>query len=80
MRLSDLNQFVAGWSLLETTVEHALRVPGKGMALQDMREKIVIESVVLNPNLADSRFAKPRPEDAKEKSEEPPKAAASSLP
>jgi len=46
--------------LLETTVHEAAKIPGKGMALQDMTSKIVIQNVAMNPNLADSDFTKPQ--------------------
>jgi outer membrane lipoprotein-sorting protein len=50
--------------LLETTVREAAKIPGKGLALQDVTSKIVIENVVWNPQLADSRFAKPQADGA----------------
>ena len=56
--------------LLETTVQDAVKVPGKGPMPQSMTQKIIVESVVLNSKLVDSRFTKPRPEEAEEKFEE----------
>ena len=58
--------------LLETTVHEAARIPGKGMKLQDVTSKIVIDNVVWNRQLADSRFTKP-PADQAPKGERAPK-------
>jgi hypothetical protein len=42
-----------------TLCHETAKVPRKGVALQDMTSKIIIEKIVLNPQVADSRFTIP---------------------
>jgi hypothetical protein len=48
-----------------TLCHESAEVPGKRVALQDMTSKIFIEKIVLNPQVADSRFTIPEGEELK---------------
>jgi hypothetical protein len=48
-----------------TLCHESAKVPGKRVALQDMTSKIFIEKIVLNPQVADSRFTIPEGEELK---------------